>query len=437
MRQAQKWTRAALCGGAALVALSGCAESVAPAGSTDRAATSARAVAATYDTGTNPFHPCFRRPAAPAPTEAIPEIAGTAQPLRLTFLDTYEESLAASQDAIDAMEPHTLYAIEGTNLLVYTGPNGGSDLVDTYPHGANASSQISCTGFGMAPESWLVIVNWYAYAVGVEPLSAGELAPLEAVMHWSAEQDWIDVIHLNIQRITPYPLPSGTQAEIARMVAAGKMVVIAAGNGFGNAGGHIPTESIDYYSIPGIVAAGANDGSDSAAFSNLDPHVVMDGCGTASAQPFSYESEGFSGTSSSSPRITGYVLELLRQLRAELGADAGTAGGVLVRLDTGQAPVSGPLADGMLTVEELHEVIRKTADPTLAASRLDGDSCIFNAPRPVDAQGHDYHRIGYGKLSEHTLGHALAVLMGREPMPQRPVEDAYYLLSTTLRDAYW
>lgn len=419
-----------LAAGTLLALLTACADS--GTGSPDKIASDkasdARVVVATYDTGTNPFHPCFRRPSGPSAFDAIPEIRGVAEPLRLTFEDDYQSSLAASQAALAEMLPFTLYAIEGTNLLVYTGANGAADLIDNDPHGAQASSQITCAEYGMAPEGFLVIVNWY-YNSGAAQL---------AIERWSAEQPWIDVIHLNIQRITPMPYTPATGYTvdaIQAMVNAGKLVVIAAGNGFGNAGGHIPTETVDYYSVAGVFVAGANDGTGYASFSNLDPHTVMDGCNTVAAAPYDFGSTTFAGTSSSSPRTSGYVAELLRRLRAHFGADAGTEGSVLVRLPLEQRPASGPLADGTLSVPELHEVLRKTADATLAASEWDGEDCLgYWIPRPVDPQGHDYHRVGYGKLGEHTIDHALEVLLGNEPMPERPTEDRYYDLSNALRD---
>ena len=400
-----------------------------------------RVVAVTYDTGTNPFHPCFRRPNGPSAFDAIPEIRGIAQSLKLTFAVDYATSLTQSQAAIDQMQPFSLYAIEGTNLLIYTGTNGGADLVDTYPHGSMASSQITCPAFSMAPEGFLVIANWYSNydgAYAADSTGAHEVAPdLTRLEMWSAQQEWIDVVHLNIQQIAPTVIGTSSVASIQAMVTAGKFVVIAAGNGLGNAAGHIPTETIDYYSVPGVLVAGANDGTGYAEFSNLDPHTVMDGCATVAADYSSFGATRFDGTSSSSPRTTGYVMELLYRLRQRYGATAGTSGAVLMRLPPGQRPVGGPLADGVLTVPELHEVIRKTADPTLAASWLDGDYCgqAYAIPRPVDPQGNDYHRVGYGKLSEHTIDHALNVLTGAEPMPERPTEDRYYMLSTTARDA--
>lgn len=397
-----------------------------------------RVVGITYDTGTNPFHPCFRRPDWPSTFDAIPEIRGVAKTLRLDFAGSYAESLDRSRAAINEMLPFTLYVIEGTNLLVYTGRGGGNDLVDVYPHGAAASSQVTCPEFGLAPEGYLVIANWYRSAGGVlqdlTGVGAADLARLET---WSAMQPWIDVIHLNIQQIFPTVVPTGTAQSIDQMVAAGKLVVIAAGNGFGNAGGHIPTETVDYYRNPGVLAAGANDGTGYVSFSNLDPHTVMDGCATQAADWNSYGSNWFGGTSSSSPRTAGYAMELLYRLRRHYGAAPGTAHAALLRLAPAQRPATGPLADGLLTVHELHEVVRKTADPRLPASWLDGDYCLYYfVPRPVDPQGHDYHRVGYGKLTDDTLAQALDVLTGKAPMPLRPTEDAYYGYSRSLRDLW-
>src|SRR5687767_13231542 len=57
-------------------------------------------VVAQFDTGTNPFHPCMRRPGhgiASPPVDALP---ATTQELRLAFQDDYQGSLDASKAAL-------------------------------------------------------------------------------------------------------------------------------------------------------------------------------------------------------------------------------------------------------------------------------------------------------------------------------------------------
>lgn len=381
-----------------------------------------RVVVATFDTGTNPFHPCWQRNGTDV-ASAIPEIAGQVKPLYLTFADTYEDSLDASEEALESIEDHTLYHINGTRLLFY-GSNGAKDeLVDVYPHGAQASSQIACAEHGMAPDAWLVIVNWYD-------------ADRVAAMQWAAQQPWIDVVHLNIQRIMPsLPASTAERAAIAEMADTGQYVVLANGNGFQNAVGHIPSETIDFNSIHGTHLAGSSDGSGYTYYSNPDPHTVMDGCGTVAAAPDSFETRTFGGTSSASPRTTGYVAQLLLELRMALNVTQGAQDGALIQIN--QTLPGGPLADGRLDRLELHEVVRKTADPGLGASRWDEGTCGASLPRYLPADGADYHRVGYGKLTEDTLPVALEVLVGARPMPERETADRFYEVSTTIRDAYW
>ena len=372
-------------------------------------------VVATFDTGTNPFHPCFRRPGQAHPRQRIPTYPRSSRALPLKLASTYEASLAGSRKALAAIEPETLYHVPGTNISFYGGPRAKDELVDTYPHGAQASSQIACAQFGMAPDAQLVVVNWYT-----------DTSNHAAMLRWVAQQPWIDVVHLNIQDV---PIPT-SHAGIKEVIGSGKMVVIAAGNGVLGAGANYPMELSSYNAPPGSLIAGANDNGGYTYFSNLDPHVVMDGMGTVAAAPHSFGTAGFSGTSSASPRITGYVARLVADLRGKYGH----SGDGLVRIPKGRPrPRSGPLSDGVLTPAELHEVVRKTATPNPHASKYDGTGGGTSIPQPADLPAAFYPKMGYGEVSEHTVAAALAVLTGAKPMPARPVEDAFYTASESLR----
>lgn len=390
-----------------------------------------RVVGATFDTGTNPFHPCFRLEEGEANAwQTIPEIAGIAKPLRLTFEDDYDASREASEEAIQAIEDHQLYVVEGTRLLFYGATDAYLELVDgdarSGSHGAQASSQIVCKDFGMGHMGFLLIANWY-----------DTRADARALLEWVGDQTWIDVVHLNIQEIYPYPIETTDKGLIQEMADAGQYVVLAAGNGYGNGGGHIPMETIHYNTVDGTWIAGANDGTDYTSFSNLNPHGVMDGCGTEAADAFSYGTDSFGGTSSASPRTTGYAMNLLQSVRDHFDVQGGTSNANLVELPASKHPATGPLADGALDIFEMHEVMRKTADPSLPASLWDGASgpldCTYWLPQTPATEDNDYHRIGYGKLTNDTLAQSLKVLVGDAPMPERPYADAEFERSQQLR----
>jgi hypothetical protein len=375
-------------------------------------------VVATFDTGTNPFHPCFRRPGLDHPHRRTPAYPKASRPLRLPTRATFAQSLAASQPLLDDMEPETLYHVPGTNLSSYGGTSVGQDFVDDYPHGAQASSQIGCEQFGLAPDAQLVVLNWY------------DDDDRYALLRWVTEQSWIDVVHLNIQ-----DLPTGLPDEgVADLVATGKLVVLAAGNGVAGLGASYPMELSAYNAPRGSLVAGANDNGGYTFFSNLNPHVVMDGMGTRAAAPDGYGEVTFSGTSSASPLITGYAARLLGDLRKRFGH---TGSGLLTVPPGRMTPRTGPLQDGELTAEELHEVIRRTADPNPHESRFDGDDGVSvpyaAVPQPVDLPFSFYPKMGYGEVSEHTLPKAMAVLSGRARMPVRPHEDRFYAASEALR----
>lgn len=381
-------------------------------------------VVATFDTGTNPFHPCFRRDwtDVESPRDLIPTYPADALPVPLTFADSYSESLAESQDALQAIEPEKLHFVPGTNLSFYG--TAWSEFVDDYPHGAQASSQIACEAYGLAPDSHLVVLNWY------DNNSAGP-----DLIRWAASQPWIDVVHLNIQ---DYPMPVFPAPEIEDVIASGKVVVIAAGNGVAGLGPSYPMELSRWNGPPGSLIAGANDNGGYAAYSNLNPHVVMDGCGTVAAHPTNYGETSFSGTSSASPRITGYVARILGILRAEYGH---TGDGLLTIPPDSPHPASGPLADGVLTAAEMHDAVRATANPNPHASYFDGTggfgSCIpWGLPQPVDSPVAVYAKMGYGEVSEHTLPAAVELLAGRAPRPER-TEDVFYEVSETIRSTLW
>lgn len=392
-----------------------------PAALDDRAADPV--VVATFDTGTNPWHPCFSRPGQAHPRDVINTYPANSKAIPLSFRPTYQQSKAASASALAGIEPFTLHHVPDTNLSFYGGVSAATNFVDDYPHGAQASSQIGCSAYGMAPNAQLVILNWYD-----DPSEQVKLTD------WVAAQPWIDVVHFNIQDI-PYPLYRPVTRSIEAVIAAGKMVVIAGGNGVAGYGASYPMELSSYNGPPGSLIAGANDNDGWTVFSNLDPHVVSDGLGTVAAAPTGFGSTGFSGTSSASPRITGYVARIIGQLRAAFGH---TGNGLVTIPNGAPRPTVGPLSDGVLKASELHEIVRRTANPNPHASRYDGTRDLFyGVPQPAELPFAFYPKMGFGEVSEHTMPDAFDVASGARPMPERPVEDEFYAASEQLRRTFW
>ncbi len=405
-------------------------------------------VVATLDTGTNPFHPAFRRAQDQHPAVLLPGYPAAAQPLALAFEADILASITASRAALDSLDGSDWPRwVPGTNLIgLWADPADATPIFDrdaviqgsqpnTY-HGARASSQIAGTGYGMAEDAWLVIMDRTAQGSLKSPPTVNAEG-----LRWAADQRWIDIIHVNMHNIVPLsgfqgvrvPLFEGYPEAAAYAVEQGKLVVTAAGNWFVE-----PTEFSPHTGPNGILIAGANDNCGYTDYSNPNPHVVMDGYGTVAAADDSYGEAEFSGTSSASPRTTGYAASLLLALRRAVDDRHGFRDGHLIVIDDpARIPESGPLADGRLHASELHEAIRKTADPNPHDSRFDGDGELLCIPQPVDLAVAFYPKMGYGEVSEHTFGAALAVLLGEAPMPDRAVEDAFYGFSETLRDTIW
>lgn len=399
-------------------------------------------VVATFDTGTNPFHPTWRGGSAEHPATYIPGYPVEAAPLNLTLAETFEESWAESEGTMERLHDRSvpLHFVPGTRLIGLWSREGDQrpifDPIDTtHYHGARASSQIAGAGYGLGEEAFLAVFDRTLQDAG----GSGSISSSAGVA-WAADQSWIDIIHLNVAELAPAPGVFSGLEEIEYAVSKGKLVVVAGGNGAGNAGAAYPTETSSISGPPGSLVAGANDNCGYSYFSNLDPHVVMDGQGTVAAHEVEFTDASFSGTSSSSPRTAGYAAKVLLDLRRAVDDRYGSRDGHLLVLDDSEAwPESGPLQDGRLHVSEFHEVIRKTADPNPHDSAYDGSEylpgqCI---PQPADLPFSMYPKMGYGEVSEHTAGPAVQVLLGAEPMPKRPDEDQWYEASQMLRETLW
>ncbi|HWL36368.1 MAG TPA: S8/S53 family peptidase [Frankiaceae bacterium] len=392
----------------------------------------AHVVVATLDTGGNPFHPTWRRAERRHPSAFIPGYPRSARAVSLRFGTSFEKDVAASEKALERFGDNLTY-VPGTNIIgAIAHPTDKVPVFDpagsTNSHGSAASSQIAGAGLGFSPDAYVVIVDRTADGGSEVYRSNADL------LRWAADQPWIDVIHTNIQNPAPAAGPTtpqfpGYPEAVAYALSKGKVVVSAGGNFYGE-----PTETSPHAGPPGVLVAGANDNCGYTTFSNPDPHVVSDGMGTPSAVSTGYGTGSFSGTSSASPRISGYVAELLLRVRRAVSYTGSVSGGALVTVPSSKRPKSGPLADGKLTSAEVHEVVRKTADPMSHASKFDGTGGADCVPQ---AAAGPYAKMGYGEVSEHTLGAAVDVVLGRKPLPARPQEEPFYAASEALRAQVW
>lgn len=389
-------------------------------------------VVATLDTGANLFHPTWRRSERRHPSAYIPGYPRAARAVPLRLGKSFDDDVDASDAALDRLGGDLTY-VPGTNIIgAIAHETDAKPVFDrtgtSHGHGGAASSQIAGRGLGFSPDTYLVVVDRTADG-GTETYRSNA-----DLLRWAADQPWIDVIHTNIQNPIPLagpttPIYPGYADAVRYALSKGKVVVSAGGNFYAE-----PTETSPHAGPPGVLVAGANDNCGYTEFSNPDPHVVSDGMGTPAAEPRSYATTEFSGTSSASPRIAGYVAELLLRIRREFHYTGGISKGALVNVPAGRRPKSGPLADGRLTAAELHQVVRATADPMSHASRFDGTEGIPCFPQVTEGP---YAKMGYGEVSEHTIGAAFDVLRGRRPIPDRPDADPFYEASEEARRRFW
>lgn len=159
-----------------------------------------------------------------------------------------------------------------------------------------------------APDARLVI----AKVANAEGSITGDV---DAAIRWSVEQG-ADVISMSFGTIVPFPVR--TLDEIQRARAAGVLVVVAAGNGAGNAGlapmpSWLTNHGNDPYAL--VVGGGTRTGTLLSTTGNLDPEVTSWSDGVCVAKA----GGGYrlmSGTSFSAPLVSGMAAKAIAAARA-------------------------------------------------------------------------------------------------------------------------
>lgn len=446
-------------------------------------------VVAIIDTAINPWHEEFRERAfGGEPATYIAGFPAGAVPVALTLdAGTFQEAFDADkQNLLNTIQKGTFVTFPGTKIV-------GALSLDPWdarrpllvpvpgldPHGVRMSSRLAGNTVSLAgPEVRLVFVQ------GVR-----NDADREAAVRWAAAQPWIDIISVsfgsffakvcvddvcldgNFRNAPHLRSAAGTLADAFEEASHTKPFFASAGNGLtevpgtqGSVGGitGFPTWLRGVSGAPDAISVGANDNGRLTTWANWDPYVVADGCANPAATHDSLAElrNVASGTSSATPFAAGGAARIVFEARRILG-DAGVgprdgAPGAPGTFDSGfpgdrtkvlaEGPAGlvaqGPIADGVLTVLDLKDLLYHTALETGTEDGSDGNACdlgkfggVPGTENVPTAAGSTFS--GFGEVNGLSLARALAVLGGEQALPFRPVDDAHYLRAHALRNLTW
>ncbi|HET6403447.1 MAG TPA: S8 family serine peptidase [Candidatus Thermoplasmatota archaeon] len=416
----------------------------------------ARVVVAGIDTGINAYHVEFRDHGPDAyrhPSEYLVGYPADTPALWLTLNATdYEEAVLADCEAWQSVETGKMYWIPGTRIVGAITFEEFSDIpceeddlpgaiLDRGSHGTMISSRIAGGTYSLCPECKIVFIQGFH----------------SDSMKWSAEQPFID-LQTNSWGALPINYKAGLQGfsrEDVVEAAAKQPTFVAGGNGllgFFGVSGH-PAYFDDIAGPEGVIMVGGHDGGRFTPWTMTMPHVVADAMMHPAAHHDSIDGgddRTGGGTSGATPFAAGVFARMLLEARA-LVADFGTGvrDGNLV-WGSIPGPAEGPLSDGFLSVEEAKVVFFHTANPRpVRDGDRDGPSCepgpsigcALYPTAPVEwgmiPDGVPaYYFVGYGQVGELTLNGTLAVVRGEAPLPERPVEDAFYGFDSRARRAF-
>ena len=417
-------------------------------------------VIALVDTGINPYHQDFRAPefvhhpskfveGYPKDSEAFNVSHGTA--------DAKGYKAAREADELEWLtaEPKKLYWFPGTRIIGGISLGAGQTvepwaerkILDDQGHGTGVASVAAGQYFGSNPNALIVAVE-----------SLGEPS-----LEWATSQKWIDIVSNSWGNRANLPLgdPSMTKTATDR----GQTVVFSAGNGATNTnsstvfppGGPVedpckcktPDSDIsmtDPWSGPSwLLTIGAISPINGQAhwWHSYPVDVSSFGSKWRAAGAFgvdirpdeeNVETRDFGGTSCAAPITSGVLSQIILEAREILGDRTGgqRPDQVVAAGPKSRAPKEGPLADGKLTRLEAEELVQKTAFPTPAEPQ----KILWDyAVRPTTPAY--YVHQGYGVVDRNSLALALKVLVGKEPMPDRPDADAWIEATDRVRDVIW
>lgn len=436
--------------------------------------TAPMAVVALIDTGINPYSAVFRDPSPLArkhPSTYLPGYPRNAKALPISLGLPYDQAIRKDARLWAAVGPGTLYWIPGTRIVgAISLGSGGTNcppvavppanlapgacadrrILDDHGHGTAIASRAAGGPTSLAPGARIVMIE------GMGPDS----------VRWAADAGWIDVQSNSWIDLIPQPASLSTAAF--SYAVSRTLTVAASGNGATYFNGVAPTPTYGLSTAPaGVVIVGGHDNGRVTAWSGAPAHVVTDAyaglTGLANDSSAVRADPIACCTSAAAPYAAGGAAALVLEARRILGhRGTGARDGVLAR-GRPRLVATGPLADGVFTLDELRTVLFRTAEARPRPSKHDGLLHWAGAPRPPDfthfgpganpycqgcttmpvewatvaaqADPVAFQSIGYGAVNERSVALGIRVLGGRAPMPARAAEDAAYERDQAIRRA--
>jgi hypothetical protein len=438
---------------------------------------------ALIDSGINPYSPALRDDTnlgSQHPSDYIPGYPKRATSLPITLDLPYAKAIKKDAKLWAAVEPGALYWIPRTRIIGAISMGAGgvrcpsvselpfvstviSDgnclehpILDDYGHGTMTASRAAGLVHSLAPSARIVAIE------GLSPAS----------VTWAADAGWIDVQSNSWGSLVPHPVvglipdPAFAIAPAFEHAASRTLTLAASGNGLAFAFGAVPDPTYLSATLPpGVIGVGGHDNGKITAWSGSPPHVVADAYGgwraphdsTAAMKPHPFAC----CTSAASPYAAGGAAAIVLEARRIVGdSRTGIHKGVVATGRTGLVR-SGPLRDGVFTLDELKTVFLRTAEARPGAGRDDGLVHWASEPRPPDYPEYGpganpfcplctttpvdwssvptdvdaFAQIGYGAINERSVALAKLVLQGKKPLPARAAEDADYELDQQIRGA--
>lgn len=349
------------------------------------------------------------------------------------------------------VQERKLYWIPGTNIIgaysvgdaAGTPPGGlpSRPIIDDDGHGTGTTSVAGGAGlssrgapFGANPDALIVILE----GLGDEAVK------------WASEQPWIDFISgsygdpLSVpcnDSVDDQGLWCGREYEYTApfVLRDARTACFSAGNGLtrtGVAGDRYsslrPTSGPSW-----VVTVGAVSPRNEQDYSwhSVPVDISSYGLHWPAADPFSVNGEqDFGGTSNATPVTCGVFSRALLALRNELGD---TAEGLHVGPDGTFVAAAGRLRagfvkDGVLTRQELQDAVYKTAQH----EEFNLQTFTYD-PFVVPDSPVYYTQEGYGVANVASAQRAIAVLLGKAPMPNRSEVDSWIATEDEVRDVVY
>ena len=377
----------------------------ATAKSPDQPGTSVHGVLAVVaETGVNVLHREFRT--ATGANVRLPQGLDKVIAVRVPWgADFATQQAALESSALGHPKAGATYYIEGTRLLVHFADNHVTRIFADAFHGTGTASLAAGRSVGGDPEALVVVVLGYQ----------------QASWDWLAGQSWVDAATESTFDALGAACDSALQVHA--FSAAGHLAFVAAGNSF------IDTTATSPGGSPWVVRVGGvePDGRSSLPTNAQDPTLYSARTYDVGGLFSNRMAQGTSstgyvtgvGTSGSSPLVAGMTVRVLEHLRMALGdGSTGVRDGALVRVGAGhRPPARGPLADGILTADELRVALLRSAVPAL--------------PTP----GIRYAAEGYGWFNQAASASLMRVLLGQAAAPMRTRDDLVYSATRTARAA--